>query len=231
MLEGSHPSAHHYNNIPQRVAGRPLTVAAAAMARVNNNTRSMVDITVGRIAPLSSILCQHLGIDDGQTEINKTMLQDHEMVNLWNDKGQTPLHAACSNGDLALVLMLIQRGADPTLHDQKDGRTALMIATEKGFAHIMRSLLMERKVRATINDQDLMGRTALAFAAMRGNVQAMMALVNAGADPKVAADVIKKKFCASLFIRRPPGVRHDDRDGLKPQTGRRRAAAASSPSR
>lgn len=58
-----------------------------------------------------------LGVD-----VNARSLTDH-----------TPLHFAAASGNIELVDLLIQKGADPTA-ETADGVTALQIATDAGHA-------------------------------------------------------------------------------------------------
>jgi uncharacterized protein len=54
-------------------------------------------------------------------------------------KGHTPLHEAAFNGDVALVRLLLDRGADRSLRTG-DGRTALEIAAARGRVEAARLL-------------------------------------------------------------------------------------------
>jgi ankyrin repeat protein len=54
-------------------------------------------------------------------------------------RGHTPLHEAAFNGDVALVRLLLDRGADRSLCTG-DGRTALQIAGERERAEVVRLL-------------------------------------------------------------------------------------------
>jgi len=57
-----------------------------------------------------------------------------------NVKGRTPLMLAAFRGDTAVVLNLLERGADVNARD-KDGDTALMFAAFKGHGLIVALLL------------------------------------------------------------------------------------------
>ena len=51
-------------------------------------------------------------------------------VNLLNDRGQSPLAGAVFKRDLALVQLLLQRGADPNLGTPSAADTAKMFGVE-----------------------------------------------------------------------------------------------------
>lgn len=55
-------------------------------------------------------------------------------------KEGTPLHAACRNGHVAMVHVLVQAGACVDSLD-KDQYTPLMLACQLGNAHIVRYLI------------------------------------------------------------------------------------------
>ena len=43
-----------------------------------------------------------------------------DMINQQNNRGETPLHWACINGNLDIVRLLLEAGADPTMVDDED---------------------------------------------------------------------------------------------------------------
>jgi ankyrin repeat protein len=74
---------------------------------------------------------------------------------------------------------LLQAGANPNITDN-DGETALMGAAKGGFDGIIELLI---NAGASLSAQDRLGRTALHWAAVRGDYpQAVSALVKADAD-------------------------------------------------
>ena len=57
----------------------------------------------------------------------------------WN--GETPLHAAIFSGNLKVVQLLVERGADVNAADARMGQTPLMRAAASGKKEITRLLL------------------------------------------------------------------------------------------
>jgi ankyrin repeat protein len=89
-----------------------------------------------------------------------------------------PLVAAAKNGDRAIVLQLIERGADATAAEA-DGTTALHWAARAGDAALVEGLL---RAGAAANAANRYGVTALQLAAVNGDAALMRTLLAAGAD-------------------------------------------------
>ncbi len=83
------------------------------------------------------------------------------------------------NSDKAMIQLLLDAGADPNLPD-KEGRTPLMFAAEKGKRFIV-DLLLDNG--AKVDQRDKKGQTALWHAALNGKSKTCQALLAAGADP------------------------------------------------
>lgn len=83
-------------------------------------------------------------------------------------------------GDLAAVRQSLKSG---TLDQQdKEGRTALMVAAESGQSEILDALL---EMKAGLNLKDSSNRTALMLAAAAGHAGVCKSLIRAGADIKL----------------------------------------------
>src|SRR5690606_38621580 len=93
-----------------------------------------------------------------------------------------PDHAllqAVVQGDAAGVSAALAAGADPDARARPGGRTALMMAADRGFAELI-PLLLEAGARIDARSAD--GWTALMQAAYEGRRQASLRLLAAGAD-------------------------------------------------
>lgn len=71
--------------------------------------------------------------------------------------GSTPLHRASYAGHRAIVIMLLDKAADPRIQDE-DGQTALHKAAQQGHANVVDVLLRNNSSLANIADNR--GRTA-----------------------------------------------------------------------
>ena len=129
-----------------------------------------------------------------------------------NRYGVTPLHLACVNGNGAMVELLVGAGADPNgvqrggetalmtaartgkvgavrvlldhgaevgAREAVGGQTALMWAAAEGHAGVVRLLV---KSGASVEARLASGFTPLLFAVREGRIEAMEALLEAGAD-------------------------------------------------
>jgi ankyrin repeat protein len=82
-----------------------------------------------------------------------TALQEKEQVELLltlganpdvrDDAGETPLHAAASNGNASIAALLLAHRADPNLTEKRFGWTPLHMAAAKGHIEFVRLLVAE----------------------------------------------------------------------------------------
>ena len=96
-----------------------------------------------------------------------------------NRYGVTPLSLACTNGNGAIVELLLKAGADPNT-TLPGGETALMTAARTGKIEAIKALLAHGAIVDAKETQR--GQTAIMWAAAEGNVEAVEALIRAGAD-------------------------------------------------
>lgn len=94
--------------------------------------------------------------------------------------GWTPLMIAAAEGHSETVSALIRAGANVNATNAL-GRTALMFASSKGFAGIVKDLLIHR-ADPNIVPVDDTGWTALIAAARTGRIDVIKALLDHGAD-------------------------------------------------
>jgi hypothetical protein len=90
-----------------------------------------------------------------------------------------------SYGGRAPVARLLERGADPVIADDM-GRTPLLTASSNGHLEFVRVLLGHHSGRATIDQRDDHGQTALFGACFRGDKGTVRALLESGADHTIA---------------------------------------------
>ncbi|KAJ5787905.1 hypothetical protein N7457_002895 [Penicillium paradoxum] len=102
-----------------------------------------------------------------------------------NEKGhdeQTALGAACENGHLMIVRLLLDQGADPTIGDMF-GRTPLFTASQHGYVEVSR-LLIEHGADADIPNN--YGSTPIDVACYNGCTEVVKLLLAHGVDITVA---------------------------------------------
>jgi ankyrin repeat protein len=165
-----------------------LVTRGAKVTGANRQGRSVVDccwqctpqtvqLLADRGAPISIMQAIKFGqqdrarklIDDVPAQINVES-PDHP--------GDTPLLAAAEAGDVELVRLLLDRGADIN-HVTKWGRSALVAAAERGHVTTVRLLLTRG---ATIRFDSYYG-DALCASARSGKADVAMVLLEHGADP------------------------------------------------
>jgi uncharacterized protein len=98
-----------------------------------------------------------------------------------NDNGMSALWYAINNKNLKVTKWLAEAGADINLLN-KEGDAPLAFTLEIGDMPIFYYLLSHKTIKPDITAKD--GRTTLMFAAQKNNIEAIAALVKAGANPK-----------------------------------------------
>lgn len=108
-----------------------------------------------------------------------------------HEEGATPLLRAAQSGDLTLMKLLLEQGADPLLATD-DGTTPLMVAAGIGWvegvtyewspAQTLETVRLLLTLGVPMNAQNLDGQTALMGAAHKGRNDVVQLLVDSGAD-------------------------------------------------
>ena len=101
--------------------------------------------------------------------------------------GMTPLHWAAVKGHKDVVLLLLDRGADPnsTFEDRWTPVTPLHWAANLGHKDVV-LLLLNRGVDPNLADED--GWTPLHWAVRKGHKDVVLLLLQKGADPNMATN-------------------------------------------
>ena len=113
-----------------------------------------------------------------------------------NGAGVTPLMIASASGNPDVVQVLIERGANPNAKEKTYEQTPLMFAAANDEADVIAVLVAKgadvaaaTKARTLSTSEPMGGLTALHYAVRQGNVEAVDALLERGADiNQVSAD-------------------------------------------
>ena len=113
-------------------------------------------------------------------EMARLLLANGARVGAANRYGVTPLSLAALNGSATMIEVLLAAGADANTVVSR-GQTVLMTAARSGHAAAVRALLNHgAKVDA---QEDLLGETALTWAAAENHADIVALLLKAKADP------------------------------------------------
>ena len=119
-----------------------------------------------------------VAVQYGHPEVVSLLLEADADTDMCGDIcGETPLLSAAFNGDLDIVRLLLEAGADKEKFDI-DGQTALHNASEKGHLETVRLLLESGSNRDPCDNQ---GRTPLHLAFEGGHLEVARLLLDSGA--------------------------------------------------
>lgn len=117
---------------------------------------------------------------DGQAVIDELNQPGSTIVNTRDSgNGQTALHIVVARRDVPWLSLLIGKGADPNISDNR-GSTPLMIAVTLGFNEGVELLLAGN---ARVDEPNATGETPLIAAVHRRDIAVMRMLLKAGANP------------------------------------------------
>ncbi|XP_014679678.1 PREDICTED: putative ankyrin repeat protein RF_0381 [Priapulus caudatus] len=120
---------------------------------------------------------------EGKEAVVQMLLSHGADANAANSYGETSLHHAARSGQLDIVRLLLEAGADPNVAATDIRVTPLMWAAWEGAEAVVRMLLSHG---ADANAANCCGQTSLRHAAHYGQLDTMLLLLEAGADPNVA---------------------------------------------
>ena len=130
-----------------------------------------------------------LAAQSGSAVMVYLLLDNKAEADAANGDGVTPLMIASASGNPDVVQILIERGANPNAAEKAYGQTPLMFAAANNEADVI-AVLAEKgadvaaatKVRTSGTTEPMGGLTALHYAVRQGNVEAVDALLDRGAD-------------------------------------------------
>lgn len=121
----------------------------------------------------------HLAVMTEEIEIIKALLESGSMLDMVDNDGQTPLLQACLGGNLAIVRLLLNAGANPA-HQNKQAHSPLHYLA--AFCRDQQLLVDLIDRGADVSAKSLKLNTPLHFAAMNGNEIATQVLLVHGAS-------------------------------------------------
>jgi ankyrin repeat protein len=139
-------------------------------------------VTSASMADLSTVCDKdgnhllHLAANQGDLNAVETLIECHVDVNILNGFGETALHVAASarEGGKGLIEALLKAGASPNIPNDF-GKSVIHVASESGNTDIIYVLLSGGQTNFMAGVAPL-GFTALHFAVMSGNVEAVKLL-------------------------------------------------------
>jgi ankyrin repeat protein len=137
-----------------------------------------------------------LAAQSGEAVMVYMLLDNKADADAATGAGVTPLMIASASGNPDVVQVLIERGANPNSTEKTYGQTPLMFAAANNEADIIAVLVAKgadaavaTKARTSSTSEPMGGLTALHYAVRQGNVDAVDALLDRGADiNQVSAD-------------------------------------------
>lgn len=136
--------------------------------------------------------------------------------------GVTPLHKAAASDQAAIAATLLHAGADPDAQADS-GQTPLMLAASVDAGAETVVALLDGGADPLVHNPTLEGMTALHYAAWRGSVHALAALLDAGVDIDLVdgrettaimyTTFLGQPEAAALLISRGCDLNHRDNDG------------------
>jgi len=106
------------------------------------------------------------------------LFSDGLTVNIKDINDEAPLHLACQNGDIDMIRLLIDLGADIDMRDGTN-RTALHLVCKYGYTDCMAELIA---LGADVMTRDQVGTTPLHLACEYGRAATAAELIRTGAD-------------------------------------------------
>uniref|UniRef100_A0ABD2X521 Uncharacterized protein n=1 Tax=Trichogramma kaykai TaxID=54128 RepID=A0ABD2X521_9HYME len=120
-------------------------------------------------------------------------------VNLPDGLGNTPLHLAVENGNVATLVMLLTRGADPNLANREGSTPLHAISRRTNNDYLIEALFRisdENRRTVRVNVSDRRGDTLLHLALESGNLRMSEILLTRGAD----VNSVNKKGLTPLHL-------------------------------
>jgi ankyrin repeat protein len=152
---------------------------ASVQARIVAD-RSLLNARGGYWSPETALEC---AVDRGHLHIARYLVGEGAQVNKEDGSWSYALQLACVTGSQAMVELLLEAGAEGVTPDEYV-HSPLMCTATRGHVGAMRALLAHGC--GDIDAHGSGGRTALWLACEYGRMNAVLVLLEAGADMKIA---------------------------------------------
>ncbi|RSL55850.1 hypothetical protein CEP53_006964 [Fusarium sp. AF-6] len=140
--------------------------------------------------------------EEGSSSIVATLIDHGADPRLADEDGWTPLIWSCDSGKLDVVSLLLQdKHPDIVGHTDRFGQTALLIASARGHADILKVLLERDSDRTIIKIPNKLGNTPLMLASMHGSKELISLLLDTNCDVSAQdyASGVTALHCAARF--------------------------------
>ena len=142
----------------------------------------------------------HLAVNQGgRTDIVRKLLRDTADVTIANNYGETPLHSACTRGNIKIVQILLsamtlESRIEIIFSQDDEGNTPLHSAVLSNRKNVVKKLLQQLRCPDCIAMKNKRGYNALHVAAENGNADILKHLL------KIALDSGNKSFVNQLVV-------------------------------
>ena len=191
-LDGSKHTVYSSGSGPVEYSNSEIAKADALLLAVKHQNVDCVKV----------LLKFNADIEGRFSEATEDMDDEFEDDDLCYSRGCTPLFIAAASGDLEIMRLLLDKGAQVNACD-KEHCTPLMIASKNSHVNVVK-LLIEREADLALQDQD--GKTAIHYAVEkdyrdRNSDEILSCLIENGADVNVRSN----DNCTPLMV----GSRHN----------------------
>lgn len=171
------------------VAGDGVRLIDAARAGNRTAVRALIRAKADvNAAEADGTTALQLAAERDDLDMVNLLLASGARVGAANRYGVTALSLAALNGSATMIEALLAAGADPNTV-VSHGQTVLMSAARSGHAAAVRALV-EHGARVDAQE-DVLGETALMWAAAENHAETVALLLKAKADPNVTSKSIK----------------------------------------
>ncbi|XP_036442541.1 DNA-binding protein RFXANK [Colossoma macropomum] len=141
------------------------------------------EVTV-RPATLDNLSIHQFAAHGEISQVKAHLASDISLLNSQDERGFTPLMWAAAFGEIEIVQVLLEKGADPKIF-ARERESALSLASAGGFADIVSTLL---KHEVDVDSYDWNGGTPLLYAVRGNHMRCVEALLGHGADITFESD-------------------------------------------